>query len=354
MYTRNLVNKYSNSRKTKIEKDDPLVKISDDNQYLGYLQDEYPGGDLYVYKLPELKLLFTLKNKVAGFSFINSGDTLLAALSFDSLFILNRNGKKILNKKIERNIASDPFRNFSAAINNIGYIECSNKKDTIVFHYFQKKHSFQYLNKNSNYGDPISTVNNKILLGKILTNDYLLINIETNQYDTIKVNGISPYINFCITNKNLVFYTSFSTLYSKNYSRRGELITKKRIQFPFYIEIFDLMQRKKIKSFSFEHPVVLSFADMKLDRLLLIGSEKCFYTNSDGFKIFESDNFNWDSKKPVITNDGSYFAFFDEEQSRIRVIPLDPKEIIRKVREEKVFGEIGELSSDTKKLLGIE
>ena len=119
---------------------------------------------------------------------------------------------------------------------------------------------------------------------------------------------------------------------------------------PTNYEIWDLTRMKEITEFSIlDQKYDVEDFSLINNTILLTEQEGYNYTTFLGNSIIK---FKTEVISKISPND-NYIAYYDEEYKRIRIFPLKPEEIIRRVREEKEFGEIRRLTEYEKKEYGI-
>jgi len=60
------------------------------------------------------------------------------------------------------------------------------------------------------------------------------------------------------------------------------------------------------------------------------------------------------NQRSAISPQGNYFVYLDNKNKRLVSFPLNPKEVIRRVRVDKEFGEMRQLTDEEKQEYGID
>ena len=130
---------------------------------------------------------------------------------------------------------------------------------------------------------------------------------------------------------------------------------KKRKIFPFTFQIVDLQNKKnKVEIIEFERPINL--AKLSADRNKFICgtySNEGIVFSMNGIELVSIPNISVTNIYYNLSDTISYINYLDKKSNSIRFFPLDEKEILHRVNVEKEFGEIGKLSNEEMKRLGI-
>jgi len=320
-------------------------------------------GEFRLYSFPEFKLLYSEPSFLAGIDFIESSDTLCVLYAGNSIKYINMDYKKQnewrlnyiepeecyfsrsydwLSLKgnylllLNTTFINDNY--FNRKVEVYDYL----KRDTLVFF---KEDSSLMINLNRNWNHTLFTSNRNVIIN--LKKSIQIKNFKNNIIFNLKNKGDfmcqEPYNDSII----LVFY-----LFANEY-RMAETPDTFQICYRrtpnYFIEMWDIYNNKMIyqkrmsgtcENFSFNN-----------ERMLMNYGSKYLYTDIKCNKIIE---FQGNDKRSDISPKGNYFIYFDYMNKRLVNFPLNPKEIIRRVRIEKEFGEIGQLTDDEKQEYGIE
>ncbi|PIY03763.1 MAG: hypothetical protein COZ21_08370, partial [Bacteroidetes bacterium CG_4_10_14_3_um_filter_31_20] len=354
------------NRQGRIIKEIPFLsasyKFSKSGKYLALNSfqrdlDNPQMSELRLYSFPELKLLYSEPSKIAGIDFIEKGDTVCVIYAGNSIKYINNK----YQKKNEWKIGNLHFNIYKNEIDNWLYI-----KDGLLYtqninykYHNVKVKVYNYLKRDSTilFSD---SVKNFSWTHTLLTNNK---NVIINLKNSIQVNDFKNNMLFNLKNKGDVsyIYPFNDSLLFVTYLFANEY----RIVSPenpdtfriglrrtpnYFIEMWDIYNNKMLYKKGMAGSCE-NFSFYKERMLMNYGSDY-LYADLKCNSIIEFQGEG--NQRSAISPQGNYFVYLDNKNKRLVSFPLNPKEVIRRVRVDKEFGEMRQLTDEEKQEYGID
>ena len=335
------------------------VTFSDDgnNFAFGYVT-ENNENKYCIYSTQGLKEMFSINSDNVKIEFFNSSDTLCVICSDGIITYLNNDYDVIDEWEIQKfidDLFSEGKSNFNinskfisgTAQDSTFYVYNFRTKDSLRFNNEKnnlKKGNYLFQSENPKYIYELRDSKNELTILDLSLKELFLTNFSGNSLGFTKLFGDNLVIESQIKSP---FYDGFG-----NYI--GEMNEP-----PYYLKIINIYSNKTLNNYTIKQKSPIKDISNDL-RLLLVEhfNEFAAYYSKNTIRIinlieektlieFNSNIFSNFSK------DGNYLFFYDKDINKLRLFPLKPEEIIRKVREEKEFGELRYLSKQEKMEYGI-
>jgi hypothetical protein len=335
------------------------IKYSDNGEYFGisYINEE-SDCNLDIISTNDLSVIYRDSEFCySGPSFYDGGDTLALIYAEgedeEKAFFLNNNGDIIdewdlpeIWNIVGKNHYEWPIQMNSKYIsgynNNNFYLFDIKTKDSLVFPSSINNKTIDHVYFQTEIPDLIFEHDEKNSVTKIF-------NLKMNPLGSIYYKG-TFLDNFKIKNRNAIIGSCFK---SKWFNHAGIHVGWESFP-PYYFQFFDLESFSEIRSFTFNHYIGMN--DISDDfKFILFGSWKfksiaLIFDTQEGKELIE---FNAPEDLSNLSCNGKYLLLYDKDINKVRLFPLDPQEIIKRVRTEKEFSEIRHLTEAEKKEYGI-
>jgi uncharacterized protein YkuJ len=334
------------------------VKYSNDGNLFSLEYDDMNDSSFFeIINIHDLQTKFFTEYIYPFITFYDTGDTLcyIFQLEKNVVHYLNKNYKIINEWKLPQlyNIATISLNKYSSCYSSSRFVSGYYKndfylfnlktKDTIILNNVIDTNINYYENENVlfqyDYPDMIFERNAKNKVFKIF-------DLKMNNLGTYKYNG-KGFEGFEINDVNLFIN---STNLGFGFSKFGKLNLFRSLP-PTYIQAFDMKSGSELYSYTLNHYFEEVSDDFKYALLTSWDSnwKYLLFDTEFGKELIEFNN----NELSNLSNDGKYLLFYDREINKVRLFPLDPEEIIKRVRTDKEFGDIRYLNDKEKKEYGI-
>jgi len=335
-------------------------KFSKSGKYLALnsviSKDEIPViGEFRLYSFPAFKLLYSEPSFASGIEFKESKDTLCVLYAGNSMKYVNnkyqkKNEWKIGNLQRQINMYNHWLYIKDGLLYTQGIGDKNKYCNLKVFDY-QKRDSiilFSDSSINFNSTHTLITDNKNVIIN--IMNSIQINDFKNNMLFNLKNKGDISFIN--PYNDSIIFIVyMFANEYRIVSPENPDTFRIGLRRTPnYFIEMWDIYNNKMLYKKGMAGSCE-NFSFYKERMLMNYGSDY-LYADLKCNSIIEFQGEG--NQRSAISPQGNYFVYLDNKNKHLVSFPLNPKEVIRRVRVDKEFGEMRQLTDEEKQEYGID